>query len=159
MDTDKAHVTLGQYHLRYGNSLPKTSLKIRERKIPLEIFPSPFSENPYIILLIKFALRNLCAENIIAPYIIGINHITETPNIILKGNFLENNRKLINKTLRNLNSKFFDNSLIGDWDLNLGNPGLGLFSFSIKNPHNIIQGLYPMEEVIYTLILKPIRES
>lgn len=159
MNTDKAYMTFGQYYLRYGNSIPHISLKVRERKIPLKIYPSPFSENPYIILLIKFILsQELCADNIIIPYIIGINYITEIPQITFWANFLENNRKQINKTLRHLNSKFFDNSLIGDWDSNLGYPGLGLFSFSIKNPNNIIQGLYEIPEVIYTLVLNPRRE-
>ena len=159
MITDKAHVTMGQLYLHYKESLPKISLKIRERKIPIRIFPSPFSENPYNILYIKWILSQKgFSDSQINPQYIGVNHITETLNIIIWGNFLENKRDSINKILMQLNNQFFDKSLIGDWDLNPGYPGLGLFSFSIKNknPHNIIEGTYPMEEVIYTLILKPI---
>lgn len=156
MTTDKAHVTMGQLYLHYKESLPKISLKIRERKIPIRIFPSPFSENPYNILYIKWILSQKgFSDSQINPQYIGVNHITETLNIIIWGNFLENKRDSINKILMQLNNQFFDKSLIGDWDLNPGYPGLGLFSFSIKNPHNIIEGTYPMEEVIYTLILKP----
>lgn len=156
MITDKAHVTMGQLYLHYKESLPKISLKIRERKIPIRIFPSPFSENPYNILYIKWILSQKgFSDSQINPQYIGVNHITETLNIIIWGNFLENKRDSINKILMQLNNQFFDKSLIGDWDLNPGYPGLGLFSFSIKNPHNIIEGTYPMEEVIYTLILKP----
>lgn len=156
MTTDKAHVTLGQLYLHYKESLPKISLKIRERKIPIRIFPSPFSENPYNILYIKWILSQKgFSDSQINPQYIGVNHITETLNIIIWGNFLENKRDSINKILMQLNNQFFDKSLIGDWDLNPGYPGLGLFSFSIKNPHNIIEGTYPIEEVIYTLILKP----
>lgn len=156
MTTDKAHVTMGQLYLHYKESLPKISLKIRERKIPIRIFPSPFSENPHNILYIKWILSQKgFSDSQINPQYIGVNHITETLNIIIWGNFLENKRDSINKILMQLNNQFFDKSLIGDWDLNPGYPGLGLFSFSIKNPHNIIEGTYPMEEVIYTLILKP----
>lgn len=156
MITDKAHVTMGQLYLHYKESLPKISLKIRERKILIRIFPSPFSENPYNILYIKWILSQKgFSDSQINPQYIGVNHITETLNIIIWGNFLENKRDSINKILMQLNNQFFDKSLIGDWDLNPGYPGLGLFSFSIKNPHNIIEGTYPMEEVIYTLILKP----
>ena len=175
MTTDKAHVTMGQLYLHYKESLPKIPLKIRERKIPIRIFPSPFSENPYNILYIKWILSQKgFLDSQINPQYIGVNHITETLNIIIWGNFLEkvnhitetlniiiwgnfleNKRDSINKILMQLNNQFFDKSLIGDWDLNPGYPGLGLFSFSIKNPHNIIEGTYPMEEVIYTLILRP----